>query len=88
MNRDQWILKMKREEQRLVQTGQAVEGSARKSIFDRRAGAGDRRATISDRRRSADIRPTLSPKRAAAARPVERFGACCEWGLPGKAQKR
>lgn len=85
MNRDQWTLKMKREELRLVQSGAAVGESAKKSTFDRRAGAHDRRATKVDRR-AASSRQASSPK-ATTLRPADRYGACCDWGLPVRAQK-
>ena len=88
MNRDQWTLKMKREELRLVHTGAVVGGSIKGSIFDRRAGSHDRRATKTDRRRGSSGRQALSPKGLAAVRPAEKYGPCCDWGLPVRAQKR
>jgi hypothetical protein len=86
MNRDQWTLKMKREELRLVQSGAAIGGSVKKSIFDRRAGSHDRRAAKVDRR-AAISRQASSPK-ATKVRPADKYGACCEWGLPVRAQKQ
>jgi hypothetical protein len=87
MNRDQWTLKMKREELRLMQTGAAVGDSANKSIFDRRAGSHDRRSTKIDRR-AASSRQASSLKARTAISPAEKYGACCEWGLPVRAHKR
>lgn len=88
MNRDQWTFKMRREELRVVQTGVAVGVAVGKSIFDRRAGTRDRRATVTDRRRAANGRQASSPKGLAVVRPAEKYGSCCEWGLPIRAKKR
>lgn len=88
MNRDQWTLKMKREELRLVQTGAVVDGSVKWSIFDRRAGSRDRRAMKTDRRRGSSGRQASSAKVPAGVRPAEKYGACCDWVLPVRAQKR
>jgi hypothetical protein len=88
MNRDQWTLKMKREEQRLIQMGAAVGGSVSQSIFDMRADTHDRRASVSDRRRSAGSRQASPSKGLTVVRPAEKYGACCDWGLPFKAQRR
>jgi hypothetical protein len=88
MNRDQWTLKMKREELRLVQTGAVGDGSVKWSIFDKRAGGRDRRAMKTDRRRGVSSRQATSAKGPAAVRLAEKYGACCEWGLPVKVQKR
>jgi len=89
MNRDQWTLKMKREELLLVQKGAAVDGLFKKSIFDRRADtAHDRRTAKADRRLVANSRQASSPKGLTAVRPAEKYGACCEWGLPMRVQKR
>jgi hypothetical protein len=87
MNRDQWTLKMKREEAALLKVGSTGVGAGGRSIFDRREGVHDRRAANGDRRGSGS-RQGLSTLIATRTSPAERYGACCEWGLPAKAQKR
>jgi hypothetical protein len=87
MNRDQWTLKMKREEESLLKVGSAGIGAGGRSIFDRREGTRDRRVAGGDRRGSGNLQ-RLSTMMVNRASPAERYGACCEWGLPTRAQKR
>jgi hypothetical protein len=88
MNRDQWHIKMRRENELFSDTGTTAKESAKTAVSGKRAGAEERRVTAADQGRASNSRPAGTKKPEFVTSQAEKYGACCEWDLSIKTKKR
>jgi hypothetical protein len=79
MNRDQWHLKMRRENELFSHTGTTTEELIRGSVSGKHADG---------QQRASGARPAGSKKPEFVMAQAEKYGACCEWDLSIKAEER